>query len=495
MVLLGMPPLFQVPSANGTTAVEVSITFSSDGGVSDKGMALRYTVTCWPEHEGPCLNGGTCAVRRQIPSQVLCLCTKGFHGERCEHPTELVRNRSLLTAPSGYIKSTNYPNNYPDSVSSTWAFLLEASEIITFEQADETDPDFEGCCDNFYLALDKVKTFDFKMVQGHGAGDTLQELGPFAKKTDIEVVFSSDGGVNGKGYRIRYEIKCAQSYSYTRADDESACKNRGVSSKGNVGETLTHECPLDCGRSASCVWQEDHLACRCPEGFWFNGTECEDVDECAELETVCKSPRKCVNLPGRYKCVCPRDHGFLEINQSGYSQCVHSGCAHPWTHDAAKQSCYLLDNTFRGDAASAKEFCSAHGAHLAEILNKEDNDIVGLASKHAVVWVGLSDYDSERQFKWMRSSFDVAAGYENWGPGYPSGRGDYVVLYPGTVRYGSCTEKRRFLCQAEGLFCPTHWVQIDETSIKCYYQSKHALDHTSAVQMCASAAIGGQLAK
>ncbi|XP_014829186.1 PREDICTED: thrombomodulin-like [Poecilia mexicana] len=71
---------------------------------------------------------------------------------------------------------------------------------------------------------------------------------------------------------------------------------------------------------------------RCPEGYKLaaDGGRCEDVDECAETLDLCTGEgEQCVNLDGRYECMCADD--FVEedgacVNTSICILCEHMKC-------------------------------------------------------------------------------------------------------------------------------------------------------------------------
>uniref|UniRef100_A0A8D0BRW1 Nidogen 2 n=1 Tax=Salvator merianae TaxID=96440 RepID=A0A8D0BRW1_SALMN len=45
--------------------------------------------------------------------------------------------------------------------------------------------------------------------------------------------------------------------------------------------------------------------CECTTGYWGDGKECLDVDECAQGLSRCSQESVCVNIPGSYRCECP----------------------------------------------------------------------------------------------------------------------------------------------------------------------------------------------
>ncbi|KAI8496320.1 hypothetical protein Bbelb_261610 [Branchiostoma belcheri] len=58
-----------------------------------------------------------------------------------------------------------------------------------------------------------------------------------------------------------------------------------------------------CGpNSISCSNTIGSYNCSCQQGFFFNGTDCVDLDEC--LTSPCREFADCVNLSGNYTCTC-----------------------------------------------------------------------------------------------------------------------------------------------------------------------------------------------
>ena len=64
----------------------------------------------------------------------------------------------------------------------------------------------------------------------------------------------------------------------------------------------------DSHHNAKCHNLNTEYVCKCNDGYFGNGKECEDINECLTTGTHyghhCRMNTKCVNLPGSYKCEC-----------------------------------------------------------------------------------------------------------------------------------------------------------------------------------------------
>ena len=104
---------------------------------------------------------------------------------------------------------------------------------------------------------------------------------------------------------------------------ECACKP-GFYGNGKLGQcTDIDECHIEnqCSKNSVCENTIGSYNCRCQTGFYGNGTNCDDINECIdlELETEClKNNSKCYNTLGSYECKCLS--GF-QFNRSSIS-CV-----------------------------------------------------------------------------------------------------------------------------------------------------------------------------
>ncbi|XP_043926092.1 uncharacterized protein LOC122800843 [Protopterus annectens] len=123
------------------------------------------------------------------------------------------------------------------------------------------------------------------------------------------------------------------------ADINNACTPKGASCScdsacthfGDCCSDYTRVCViackgLSCGPNATCQWNgtSESYNCTCKPGFSGDGTFCEDIDEC--LQVNCSRNAICTNTIGSYSCVCK--NGFtgdgtscVDINECSYIKC------------------------------------------------------------------------------------------------------------------------------------------------------------------------------
>ncbi|CAH1238490.1 FBN1 [Branchiostoma lanceolatum] len=121
-----------------------------------------------------------------------------------------------------------------------------------------------------------------------------------------------------------------------------------------------------CYPDVSCVNLEDggYLCGRCPAGYFGNGYECKDTDECESDGHGCL--HGCNNLPGTYECTCP--DGFVLIGddcidvdecEAELDQCSHDctntdgsytcGCPEGYELDSDGWTCIDIDECSQDD--------------------------------------------------------------------------------------------------------------------------------------------------
>ncbi|KAI8516124.1 hypothetical protein Bbelb_069370 [Branchiostoma belcheri] len=100
-----------------------------------------------------------------------------------------------------------------------------------------------------------------------------------------------------------------------------------------------------CFPGVSCVNLQDggYLCGRCPSGYFGNGFECKDTDECESDDHGCQ--HGCNNLPGTYECTCP--DGFVLIGDDciDVDECAADidECSHDCTNTEGSYTCGCPD--------------------------------------------------------------------------------------------------------------------------------------------------------
>nr|XP_056707120.1 nidogen-2 [Euleptes europaea] len=83
----------------------------------------------------------------------------------------------------------------------------------------------------------------------------------------------------------------------------------GSLSRDESGSTLVNPCydgTHSCDTTARCQAGSGlDYACECTAGYWGDGKECTDINECAEGISRCSRESVCVNTVGSYRCECP----------------------------------------------------------------------------------------------------------------------------------------------------------------------------------------------
>ena len=100
-----------------------------------------------------------------------------------------------------------------------------------------------------------------------------------------------------------------------------------------------------------------------------------------------------------------------------------------------ENKCYLFQDTLSADATHSKKWCQEMGGKLVSIKSIEENGFVGKRSTAALTWIDVSDAESERNFTVGEEDGKnevkrTKPTFLNWGPGFPAGTGDHVVMYP-----------------------------------------------------------------
>ncbi|CAH8439403.1 unnamed protein product [Schistosoma turkestanicum] len=102
-----------------------------------------------------------------------------------------------------------------------------------------------------------------------------------------------------------YRCQCASGYK--NGENEKSCVDIDECNMKPYNNDVNYISP--CPYSL-CINQPGSFQCQCPDGFRLGrGNRCYDIDECHELENVCRSnnphapSQACINLMGSYRCV------------------------------------------------------------------------------------------------------------------------------------------------------------------------------------------------
>ncbi len=129
---------------------------------------------------------------------------------------------------------------------------------------------------------------------------------------DVEVPDAGAGSPDAAGSVTCADLTCGENAvcDFSGQDAECVCK-QGYEGNGTECTDLD-ECAdpslNDCDPDAECTNTEGAYSCSCPEGFLGDGLSCEDVDECESEANTCHADASCVNDPGGFHCEC--DPGF-----------------------------------------------------------------------------------------------------------------------------------------------------------------------------------------
>ncbi|XP_057566286.1 adhesion G protein-coupled receptor E1-like [Hippopotamus amphibius kiboko] len=91
-----------------------------------------------------------------------------------------------------------------------------------------------------------------------------------------------------------------------------------------------------CPEDSECTNSLGSYSCRCPVGFTFKNSICEDIDECFQRPSPCGPNSICMNMMGKYNCGClngfssPTGNGWIpgepgHFTCTDINECLHSG--------------------------------------------------------------------------------------------------------------------------------------------------------------------------
>ncbi|XP_051936932.1 fibrillin-1 isoform X2 [Hippocampus zosterae] len=87
------------------------------------------------------------------------------------------------------------------------------------------------------------------------------------------------------------------------------CPNKTVSNGKQGYKCFEHDLclppfTLPCHKDATCFSTKQNFTCTCKPGFFGDGFNCTDIDECAEMSTCPNAKFECKNKPGSVDCFC-----------------------------------------------------------------------------------------------------------------------------------------------------------------------------------------------
>uniref|UniRef100_A0A667ZLF7 C-type lectin domain-containing protein n=1 Tax=Myripristis murdjan TaxID=586833 RepID=A0A667ZLF7_9TELE len=134
-------------------------------------------------------------------------------------------------------------------------------------------------------------------------------------------------------------------------------------------------------------------------------------------------------------------------------------CPDGWTYFSS--SCYFMSSESKSWDESRKD-CQGRGADLV-IINSREENVRGLEiSSHIKaeqIWIGLSDQETEGEWKWMDGS---SLSYRSWAKGQPDdapGGEDCGEVRPERDGWNDlfCTHSQQWVCEKK---TPVHPVGI-----------------------------------
>ena len=126
-----------------------------------------------------------------------------------------------------------------------------------------------------------------------------------------------------------------------------------------------------------------------------------------------------------------------------------ASCKAQWaTFGSSNYSLYKSPQKWK----NAKLICQNFGSKLVKIESEKENEFIKreYLSSEGPYWIGLSDSDSEREWKWTDGT--GLTGYKKWKSGQPNnkhGKQDCVAIYGGKAEWNDvrCSRKLGFICE------------------------------------------------
>ena len=127
-----------------------------------------------------------------------------------------------------------------------------------------------------------------------------------------------------------------------------------------------------------------------------------------------------------------------------------ASCKAQWaTFGSSNYSLYKSPQKWK----NAKLICQNFGSKLVKIESEKENEFIKreYLSSEGPYWIGLSDSDSEGEWKWTDGT-GLLTGYQRWKSGQPNnkdGKQDCVAIYGGKAKWNDvrCSRKLGFICE------------------------------------------------
>uniref|UniRef100_A0A8B9GVK2 C-type lectin domain-containing protein n=1 Tax=Astyanax mexicanus TaxID=7994 RepID=A0A8B9GVK2_ASTMX len=93
----------------------------------------------------------------------------------------------------------------------------------------------------------------------------------------------------------------------------------------------------------------------------------------------------------------------------------------------------------------SRDYCRDRGADLVIINSREEQDFINMLRKEKMVWIGLSDGETERVWKWVDGS-ELITGF--WRNGEPNGnRNEDCVITERNWSDYPCNRQFNWICE------------------------------------------------
>ena len=129
---------------------------------------------------------------------------------------------------------------------------------------------------------------------------------------------------------------CIETVECVEEDEFSIC-----SQNGNCTD-------IDSGFRCQCM-ADGSMSCNCLDGYYGNGTNCTDIDECKVTPDICEA-KACRNTPGGFICGCETGYHYHPENDQCYKNicyCEHGEAQKVCQIDQA-EACETCDDGFVG---------------------------------------------------------------------------------------------------------------------------------------------------